>query len=105
MNILISISFVSIIVLVIFYRRIANNTKGVIGESKVARQLNKLQNDEYKVLNDILVETDRGTSQIDHIVLSIFGIFVIESKNYKGWIHGSENSEYWIQTIYKKKIQ
>jgi predicted RNA-binding Zn-ribbon protein involved in translation (DUF1610 family) len=45
------------------------------------------------------------TSQIDHVVISDFGIFVIETKNYKGWIVGNENSEYWSQIIYKYKAQ
>ena len=32
-------------------------------------------------------------------------IFVIETKNYKGWIHGNEKSEYWTQSIYNKKTK
>ena len=41
--------------------------------------------------------------QIDHVVVSIYGIFVIETKNYSGWIFGDENSQYWAQVIYKTK--
>ena len=76
--------------------------KGSIGESRIAGQLNKL-NKEYKVLNDIFIRTSKGSSQIDHIVISTYGIFVIETKNYSGWIHGNENSEYWSQTFYKSR--
>jgi len=32
------------------------------------------------------------------------GIFVIETKNYKGWIFGSENQKQWIQVNFKQKI-
>jgi len=92
-----------IIVLVVFYRFKLPNIKGAIGESRVARQLRKLKDERYKVFSDVLIKTSRGSSQIDHVVISIFGIFVIESKNYRGWIHGSENSEYWTQTIYSSK--
>lgn len=49
------------------------------------------------------MRTNRGTTQIDHIVISIYGIFVIETKNYKGWITGSEQGEYWTQNIYGNK--
>lgn len=46
---------------------------------------------------------DTHTTQIDHIVVSIHGIFVIETKNYKGWIYGNSNNEYWTQNIYGNK--
>jgi len=37
----------------------------------------------------------KGTTQIDHIVVSRYGIFVIETKNYRGWIFGSEKQRDW----------
>lgn len=79
------------------------NIKGAIGEYRVAKQLSRLNPEQFKVLNNILIKTNTGSYQIDHIVVSIFGVFIIETKNYKGWIHGNENSEYWTQTIYNKK--
>jgi predicted RNA-binding Zn-ribbon protein involved in translation (DUF1610 family) len=36
-------------------------------------------------------------------VISDFGIFVIETKNYKGWIVGNEKSEHWTQVLFKRK--
>jgi len=77
--------------------------KGSIGEKRVIKALKKLDKEDYLVLNDIMVRTDRGTSQIDHIVLSRFGVFVIETKTYTGWIHGSEDADYWTQTVYRNK--
>ncbi len=71
---------------------------GKAGENKVARILDSLPR-EYKVLNNVIIPNQRGTSQIDHIVVSPYGIFVIETKNYEGWIFGSENSEQWKQTF------
>ena len=91
--------------MIVVYRLNSPKYKGAIGESRVARQLDKLKDKEYKVFNDVLIRTGRGSSQIDHIVISIYGIFVIETKNYSGWIHGHENSEYWTQSIYKKKTK
>ncbi|MFD2639143.1 NERD domain-containing protein [Piscibacillus salipiscarius] len=43
------------------------------------------------------------TTQIDHVVTSPYGIFVIETKHYQGWIFGKEHQRYWTQTIYKRK--
>lgn len=78
--------------------------KGYIGEKNVSLFLNTLPG-EYTVLNNIMLKTDYGTTQIDHIVISCYGIFVIETKNYKGWIYGSDDSEKWTQVLYKQKNQ
>ena len=93
------------IILIIAYKLYLPKIKGSIGESIVAGELHRLQNQEYKVLNDVWIRTSNRSSQIDHIVISIYGIFVIETKNYKGWIHGNEKSEYWTQSIYNKKTK
>ena len=73
-------------------------------EKLVSDKLSELSN-EYITLNDLLFESNGRSTQIDHIVVSPYGVFVIETKGYKGWIFGGENSEYWIQTIYKSKHQ
>jgi predicted RNA-binding Zn-ribbon protein involved in translation (DUF1610 family) len=77
--------------------------KGAYGEYIVARKLKRLAKKEYIVLNNILLKNNNSTTQIDHIVICKSGIIVIETKNYSGWIHGHEKSEYWTQTIYKHK--
>lgn len=77
--------------------------KGAVGELKVALWLKLLNRSDFKVIHNLLLETGNRSSQIDHLVISVYGIFVIETKNYKGWIHGHEHSQYWVQTIYKHK--
>ena len=77
--------------------------KGKLGERSVAKRLKRLDKNKYKVINDVILKTSRGTSQIDHLVVSNYGIFVIETKNYQGWIVGSENTDNWQQIIYNKK--
>ncbi|MDT8718757.1 NERD domain-containing protein [Clostridium sp. 19966] len=77
--------------------------KGYFGEKTVAALLATLNKDEYKIINNIMLMTSRKTHQIDHLVVSDYGIFVIETKNYSGWITGNEQDEYWRQTIYKRK--
>lgn len=77
--------------------------RGLIGEFKVKQKLKRLPQKEYIVLNDIMLEDENGTHQIDHIVISKYGIFVIEMKNYYGMIVGDEYKSSWIQYLGKKK--
>ena len=77
---------------------------GYLGEKGTATLLSFLGN-KYKVYNDVLIPTPNASSQIDHIVVSPYGIFVIETKNYKGWIFGNPNSYKWTQNIYGKKYE
>jgi hypothetical protein len=72
---------------------------GKVGEKHVARKLNWLSS-EYTTINDVLFPTKYGTTQIDHIVVSPYGIFIIETKNYKGWIFGNAESKVWTQSLY-----
>lgn len=77
--------------------------KGYKGEQKVASYLEKLNTEEYRVINNLLLKTSYGSSQIDHVIVSVYGVFVIETKNYRGWIIGSEYADNWKQVIYKRK--
>lgn len=101
------IIFLSILFLGLYYfqKKMMPKIIGSNGERIVARRLKHLNKSEYIVLSNILIENsfNNYTSQIDHIVISRNCIFVIETKNYNGWIHGHQNSEYWTQTIYKHK--
>jgi hypothetical protein len=75
--------------------------KGFLGETviNVAMWL-KLEKDVYHRLNGItLPRANGGSTQIDHIIVSIYGIFVIETKNYKGWIYGSEKQKQWTKVF------
>ena len=77
--------------------------KGKMGEFNVSVVLATLPKDEYQVINDIIIPSKYGTTQIDHVVVSIYGIFVIETKNYKGLIYGGENAETWTKNMWGNK--
>lgn len=80
--------------------------KGRFGEAVVSvGALKRLDPKVYRVFNDLVLPRPdgKGTTQIDHVVVSPFGIFVIETKNYAGWIFGNETSRQWTQVIYGKK--
>ena len=90
-----------LILLITFSKRI----KGLVGEKTISSILLLLDKTEYKVINNIVLKSGAVTTQIDHLIISDFGIFVIETKNFKGWIFGGENTEYWQQVIFKSKIK
>lgn len=71
------------------------------GEEDVNKLLSKLK--DTILLNDIMIKSGNGTSQIDHILISKKGVFVIETKDYNGEIYGEEYSKYWVQVINKNK--
>lgn len=73
---------------------------GDSGEFAVARQLRRLPR-QYMVINDLMFRNSKNhTTQIDHVVVSPYGIFVIETKNITGHIYGSAWSQQWKR--YKK---
>ena len=77
--------------------------KGIIGEKRIAHLLSQLPEDDYHVMNDVLLEIGNTSSQIDHIVVSRYGVFVIETKNYAGIIFGEEDDQRWTQVIGEQK--
>lgn len=91
------------IVILIFAILLLWKGKGWLGERNVSRKLSWLPSEEYHVMNDIMLPTSYGTTQIDHIVVSIYGVFVIETKNYKGIISGGQNTEKWTKNVFGNK--
>ncbi|MCI8387454.1 MAG: NERD domain-containing protein [Clostridiales bacterium] len=73
---------------------------GADGERLVSEILASLPAGRYVSLADIMLPRGARTSQIDHIVLSNHGIFVLEVKNYGGAVYGHENAEKWVQYRY-----
>ena len=92
-----------LIILCILLKLYYPKFRGFMGEFWVKLELGKLPKDKYFVLNDIMIKDDKGTHQIDHLVLSEFGIFVIEMKNYYGLIKGKEFDNKWCQHLGKTK--
>ena len=90
-----------LIFLVVFWLRFS---KGKIGEEKVATLLRLLPK-EYVVLNNVIISNGKSTAQIDHVVVSPYGIFVIETKNYKGWIFGKDYYKQWTQNIFGRRYK
>lgn len=104
-----------------------DSLSGHIGELSTSSVLKTLPNN-YTVMDNILIQTGiemrpyhpekygqsvwkvvnrRGkayevvkkSAQIEHIVVSEYGIFVIETKNHKGTVFGGMNGRVWTQVL------
>ena len=65
----------------------------------------RLDENIYRRIDDIILPGSNGTTQIDHVLVSTFGLFVIETKNMQGWIFGGERDSTWCQGIYGHKTR
>ena len=76
--------------------------KGAMGEFavNVSTKL-MLDKDRYHLIKNVTLPTEDGTTQIDHVIVSVYGIFVVETKNMKGWIFGGQHQKQWTQKIFK----
>ena len=78
--------------------------KGWRGERAVQRTIaQKLNPLIYVDLHNVTLPTKDGSTQIDHLIFSPYGLFVLETKNYPGWIFGTEKQREWTQQIFKKR--
>lgn len=94
-------AIVLIIILVILLKLKSPQYKGKCGENIVNKILQEIEGYNYVVRNIML--NDNGKSrQIDHIFVSEYGVFVIETKNYGGIIYGREKSTEWKQYLNQK---
>jgi hypothetical protein len=78
-------------------RKVEPTRIGELGEHKINIQLDQLPK-ECKYVSDIMIDNKKsrsGYSQIDHVVISPYGLFVIETKNYSGEIKGTKEDRYW----------
>ena len=98
-DIILILMIIFIIVCKINYSKII----GWFGEFYTEIALLKIEGKDYKVINDLFISNNGKTTQIDHIVISKYGIFVIETKQYNGFITGDKFDKYWVRHLGKKK--
>ena len=92
-------SIIALVIALVFLSRNSSWKKGIAGEKELTMALQELDNS-YYLLNDVVLYPKHGN--IDHIVLGQNGIFVIETKNYKGEI-GCKEDEWYLLTYPAKK--
>lgn len=105
------ILFLSLSALGLIFGYIVGRTRKEItennGEAQIRYSLAKYcENRDAHILNNVTLRLEDGsTTQIDHVLVSTKGIFVIETKHYKGWIFANPNSKIWTQVIYSLKFR
>lgn len=94
---------ISIIVLGLISAFFQKQIIGWFGEHWTRQALNKLPKDEYQIINNVLIKTNGSTHQIDHVIVSPYGIFSVETKQYNGFITGSKYDKKWVRHAGKNK--
>ena len=93
-------------VLVFIAARYGARIKGAMGEWALHRVLVKELPASYQHYRNLVIPAEKGDfTEVDHLVLSPFGIFVIEVKNYRGWIFGAEKQPQWTVQHFRSKHQ
>jgi hypothetical protein len=76
------------------------------GEALVRQELKeRFGPPDYHLLNHITLPLGSGTTQIDHILVSRFGVFVIETKHYSGWLFASADARNWTKVMYGARFR
>jgi Nuclease-related domain len=52
-------------------------------------------NDSFQRFAGLIVRDERGTTEIDEVLVTPAGVFVIEKKDFNAWIFGNKDDEYW----------
>ena len=60
---------------------------------------------DYHLMNHVTLKMADGTTQVDHILVSRFGVFVIETKDYKGWIFADPTQAKWTQVLFELRFK
>jgi superfamily II DNA helicase RecQ len=73
--------------------------KGKYGEYLSFNILEKIKGEHRILTNVYLPKENEETTEVDLVYIHETGIYVLESKNYSGWIFGDEKSKNWMQTL------
>ena len=73
--------------------------KGKKGEYLIFKNLHPLEGKKRFLFNLYIPKRNGDTTEIDVVLLHESGIHIFESKNYSGWIFGSEANRYWTQVL------
>lgn len=76
------------------------------GESLVSQVLTRhFRAPDYHLMNHVTLRMDDGTTQVDHILVSRFGVFVIETKDHNGWIFANAADRTWTSVRFRRKYK
>jgi hypothetical protein len=76
------------------------------GEALVSRVLlSHFSPPDYHLMNHVTLRMEDGTTQVDHILVSRFGVFVIETKDHRGWIFANAANATWTQVLFRWRFK
>lgn len=77
---------------------------GAMAERSLHKQLLRKLPISYRHYRNLVLQTAQGDlTEVDHLIVSPYGIFVIEVKNYQGWIFGGEKQAEWTVQHFRRK--
>ena len=91
------------LIIIITYKLFGAKIIGWFGELWTKQSLARLPKDKYIIINDVFIETNGYTHQIDHVIVSKYGIFSVETKQYNGFITGNKYDKNWVRHVSKNK--
>ena len=82
-------------------------SKSTAGEKLVAKRLGDLNPELYHIFHDLYLPLadGQGLVQVDHVVVSRFGVFVIETKDFDGWLFGNARQTMWTRSRFGRHAQ
>jgi len=90
---------------VLVYGRARSNRYHNEGEELLASVVRRhFTSPDYHLLNHVTLPLQDGSTQVDHILVSRFGVFVIETKHFSGWIFANAKQANWTQVLFKGKF-
>ncbi len=69
------------------------------GEREVSIVLGETIEGKQYIVNDIIIEEKGKTSQIDHVFINEYGVWVIETKSWSGQVYGEKEEQFWSQEL------
>ena len=76
------------------------------GEALVSNVLrHNFRPPDYHLMNHVTIRMEDGTTQVDHILVSRFGVFVVETKDYTGWLFGKAADPTWTQVRFSRRFK
>jgi len=108
MEILLGLTLIFIITIAIG-RKTSHTQHKDLTELKVERELERvLTRRGYIIFGDLIIPSVSASiksTQIDHVVVSLYGVFCIETKSHKGNIYGGFRKKYWKQYLGNKSYE
>ncbi len=90
------VGIIAIILLNIFFvKRYRAYKIGALGEKHVKKLLDRNLSGKRYVYNNLMFKFNGNVSQIDHVVINKYGIFVIETKHWSGTVFGKDDDQVW----------